>query len=85
MSDSVWIGGVSITSTTPCVDSPMKKTADLTITGYLRPDGSNLAALLYLLREKHEDSYRTIARTGGRQRRSSRTSRQLESPRHPEV
>ena len=45
------------------VDSPMKKTADVNDNRYLRPDGSNLAAFLYLIREKREDSYRTIART----------------------
>ena len=45
------------------VDSPMKKTADVNDNRYLRPDGSNLAAFLYLLREKHEDSYRSIAGT----------------------
>ena len=45
------------------VDSPMQKTADVNDNRYLRPDGSNLSAFLYLLREKHEDSYRTIART----------------------
>ena len=45
------------------VDSPMKKTADVNDNRYLRTDGSNLAAFLYLLREKHEDSYRTISRT----------------------
>ena len=45
------------------VDSPMKKTADVNDNGHLRSDGSNLAAFLYLLREKHEDSYRTISRT----------------------
>ena len=44
-------------------NSPMKKTAAVNDNRYLRPDGSNLAALLYLLREKHEDSYRSIART----------------------
>ena len=43
--------------------SPMKKTADVNDNRHLRTDGSNLAALLYLLREKHEDSYRSIART----------------------
>ena len=41
----------------------MKKTADVNDNRYLRPDGSNLAAFLYLLREKHEDSYRSIAGT----------------------
>ena len=45
------------------VASPMKKTADVNDNRYLRPDGSNLAAFLYLLRERHEDSYRIIART----------------------
>ena len=45
------------------VDSPMKKTADVHDNRYLRPEGSNLAAFLYLLREKYEDSYRTISRT----------------------
>ena len=45
------------------VNSPMKKTADVNDNRYLRPDGSNLAAFLYLLREKHEASYQLIART----------------------
>ena len=45
------------------VDSPMKKTADVDDNRYLRTDGSNLAAFLYLLREKHEDSYSIIVRT----------------------
>lgn len=43
--------------------SPMKKTADLNDNRYLRPDGSNLAAYLYYLREKHKDSYGLIRRT----------------------
>ena len=43
--------------------SPMKKTADVNDNRYLRPDGSNLAAFLYYLREKHEVSYRLICRT----------------------
>lgn len=43
--------------------SPMKKTGDLNDNRYLRPDGSNLAAFLYYLRRKHEDSYRMIRRT----------------------
>jgi predicted ATPase len=43
--------------------SPMKKTADLNDNRYLRPDGSNLSAFLYFLREKHEDSYSLITRT----------------------
>ncbi|MEF8728797.1 MAG: AAA family ATPase [Accumulibacter sp.] len=43
--------------------SPMKKTADVNDNRYLRPDGSNLAAFLYYLREKHEASYSLIRRT----------------------
>ena len=43
--------------------SPMKKTADVHDNRYLRFDGSNLASFLYLLREKHEGSYRSIVRT----------------------
>jgi predicted ATPase len=41
----------------------MKKTADVYDNRYLRPDGSNLAAFLYFLRQKHETSYRLIRRT----------------------
>lgn len=47
------------TSTT----SPMKKTADVNDNRYLRPEGSNLAAFLYYLREKHETAYSLIHRT----------------------
>lgn len=43
--------------------SPMKKTADINDNRYLRPDGSNLAAFLYYLREKHQESYSLIRRT----------------------
>ena len=43
--------------------APIKKTAALHDNRYLRPDGSNLAAFLYLLREKHEDSYRFLRNT----------------------
>ena len=43
--------------------SPMKKTADVNDNRHLRPDGSNLAAFLYYLREKHGDSYDLIQRT----------------------
>ena len=43
--------------------SPMKKTADVNDNRYLRPDGSNLAAFLYYLREKHQTSYSLIRRT----------------------
>ena len=43
--------------------SPMKKTADVNDNRYLRPDGSNIAAFLYLLKLKHETSYSLIRRT----------------------
>lgn len=43
--------------------SPMKKTVDLNDNRYLRPDGSNLVAFLYYLREKHQASYSLIRRT----------------------
>jgi predicted ATPase len=42
--------------------SPMKRTADLNDNEYLRPDGSNLSAFLYFLREKHPESYSLIRR-----------------------
>lgn len=45
------------------VDSPMKKMADVSDNRYLRTDGSNLAAFLYLLQEKHSEHYRLIVRT----------------------
>ncbi|MCI0379057.1 MAG: AAA family ATPase [Gemmataceae bacterium] len=40
--------------------SPMKKTADVDDNRLLRDDGSNLAAYLFLLRDKHETSYELI-------------------------
>ena len=43
--------------------SPLKKTADVHDNRHLRPDGSNLAAFLYLLSKKHENSYTQIQRT----------------------
>lgn len=43
--------------------SPMKKTADVNDNRRLRPDGANLAAFLYLLREKHAGKYDLIRRT----------------------
>ena len=43
--------------------SPMKTTADVNDNRYLRPDGSNLAAFLFLLREKHGGSCTQIRRT----------------------
>ena len=45
------------------ISSPMKKTADINDNRHLRPDGSNLAAFLYFLREKHRTSYSLIRRT----------------------
>lgn len=43
--------------------SRLKRTADLNDNRYLRPDGSNLAAFLYLLRERNEIEYGVIRRT----------------------
>ncbi len=43
--------------------SPIKKTADVDDNRFLRFDGGNLAALLYFLSHKHEDSYDLIRRT----------------------
>jgi predicted ATPase len=43
--------------------SPMRKTARVDDNAFLRPDGSNLAAFLYYLREKYEPSYSLIRRT----------------------
>jgi predicted ATPase len=43
--------------------APMRKTARLNDNEFLRPDGSNLAAFLYYLHEKHSDSYNLIQRT----------------------
>ena len=43
--------------------SPMRKTAKVDDNDFLRPDGSNLAAFLYYLREKYEPSYSLIRRT----------------------
>ena len=45
------------------VSSPIKKTVPLNDNRYLRHDGSNLAAFLYYLREKHGRSYDMIRRT----------------------
>jgi predicted ATPase len=46
--------------------SPMRKTANIDDNRFLRQDGANLPAFLYLLREKHEGSYDLIVRTVGR-------------------
>jgi predicted ATPase len=43
--------------------SPMRKTAKLDDNRFLREDGANLPAFLYLLREKHRDSYDLLVRT----------------------
>jgi predicted ATPase len=43
--------------------SPMRKTAKVDDNRFLRPDGSNLPAYLYYLRERHNDSYRLIQQT----------------------
>ena len=44
-------------------NSPMKKTADVNDNRHLRPDGSNLAAFLFLLRNQYPESYGLISRT----------------------
>ncbi|MGY4232138.1 putative ATPase [Bradyrhizobium sp. USDA 4449] len=43
--------------------SPMRQTAKLDDNAYLRPDGANLAAFLYLLKEKHSSEYDLIRAT----------------------
>jgi predicted ATPase len=43
--------------------APMRKTAQINDNAFLRPDGSNLPAFLYLLQEKHPDAYGLIRRT----------------------
>ena len=43
--------------------SPMRKTALVNDNAFLRPDGSNLPAFLYLLQSKHPDAYGLIRRT----------------------
>ena len=43
--------------------SPIKKHNDLHDNRFLRPDGANLAAFLYLLHEKHSSEYDLIRRT----------------------
>lgn len=43
--------------------SPMRKTAKVNDNEFLKPDGSNLAAFLYYLQQKHEQSYSLIRRT----------------------
>jgi predicted ATPase len=43
--------------------SPMRKTAKIHDNQFLRPDGSNLAAFLYYLQERHQTLYSLIRRT----------------------
>lgn len=43
--------------------SPFRKTCALHDNRFLRPDGANLAAFLYMLRERHDESYSLIRRT----------------------
>jgi predicted ATPase len=43
--------------------SPLRKSNQINDNAYLRPDGSNLAAFLYLLRVRYEDAYRLIRNT----------------------
>lgn len=43
--------------------SPMKSTCDVNDNRFLQQDGSNLAAFLYLLHQKHVASYNTIRRS----------------------
>ena len=43
--------------------SPMRKTGKIDDNEFLKPDGSNLAAFLYFLQEKHPNSYSLIRRT----------------------
>ena len=43
--------------------SPLRKTAKLNDNAFLRPDGSNLAAFLYLLLQKYPVEYSLIRRT----------------------
>lgn len=40
--------------------SPMKRVAEIDDNLFLRPDGSNIAAFLYLMKEKHSDRYNMI-------------------------
>jgi len=44
-------------------NSPMKATNDIDDNRYLRYDGSNLAAFLHMLQQRHPDSYRIILGT----------------------
>jgi predicted ATPase len=69
VSAAVWIGRQFVqkwrvfhlndTSTS----SPLRRTGRVDDNRYLRSDASNLAAFLYLLKQKHPDSYALICRT----------------------
>ncbi len=41
-------------------DSPLKRPSDINDNRYLRPDGSNIASVLYLFREKYAEHYQRI-------------------------
>lgn len=41
-------------------DSPLKRSSDLNDNRFLRPDGSNIASFLFMLKEKHPDNYKMI-------------------------
>jgi predicted ATPase len=43
--------------------SPMRKTASINDNAFLRPDGANLSAFLYLLQERYPDEYGLIRKT----------------------
>lgn len=43
--------------------SPMRKTASVNDNAFLRPDGANLAAFIYLLQKRYPDEYSLIRKT----------------------
>jgi predicted ATPase len=43
--------------------SPMRKTASINDNAFLRPDGANLAAFIYLLQERYPEEYDLIRKT----------------------
>jgi predicted ATPase len=45
------------------VNAPLRATAQVNDNRFLRPDGANLPAFLYLLKQQHPDSYEQIRRT----------------------
>ena len=45
------------------ISSPIKRASNVHDNRYLRRDGSNLAAFLYLLRERHNDAYELVRQT----------------------